>query len=428
LYANLKIVVMKNYYLTFVCSFLSMLVYAQNVGINTTGATPDPSAGLDINFTDLGLLIPRMTTAQRNAIASPANSLLIFNTTTNCVEAYNSTTSNWQIISCFNTCTSVPSSPTGVTISNIRGPGIAPPNIGGEFSISWNAVAGATHYYVDVSHDNAFTQKVIDNVMVTSTSYIATNLRCQTTYYVRVKAANNCGTSTPSAVVQDNTKMCYPACGYQQWLPMNLNVGTQIPASTTQGLGDKWCYNNNAANCATYGGLYQWTTVLQISSTFLNTLYGIQPWMTCDPCGSGGRQGICPAGYHIPTDLEWSRYEWCVENNISPTGTIPLTIFQNNIGWRGSNTPGVGPGSKMKVTSSNTPSWDGTNTSGFSALPAGYAISGSFYLLGTNAFFWSATESSSTAAWFRYLNTGLALSSRQLNPKASGFSVRCLQD
>jgi uncharacterized protein (TIGR02145 family) len=420
--------IMNKFNLTLICLTFTVVLNAQNVGINSTGVPPNPSAGLDINFTDRGLLIPRMTTSQRNAISSPANSLLIFNITTQCFEAYNSTTSNWQTISCQNTCTSVPSSPTGVIISNIKGPGIAPPNIGGEFTISWNPVAGATHYYVDVSHDNAFTQKVIDNVMVTGTSYIATNLRCQTTYYVRVKAANNCGTSIPSAIVQDTTKMCYPACGYQQWLPMNLNVGTQIPASTTQGLGDKWCYNDLASNCATYGGLYQWTTVVQIPNTFLNTLYGTQSWMTCDPCGSGGRQGICPAGYHVPTDLEWSRYEWCIENNISPTGTTPLTTFQTTTLMRGSSTAGVGPGDKMKVTRSNTPSWDGTNTSGFSALPAGIAYNGSFQGLGISAFFWSATEGNPTDAWYRHLSLYYPQSYRYGMYKASGMSVRCLQD
>jgi uncharacterized protein (TIGR02145 family) len=269
---------------------------------------------------------------------------------------------------------------------------------------------------------------VIDNVMVTSTSYIATNLRCQTTYYVRVKAANNCGTSTPSAVVQDNTKMCYPACDYQQWLPMNLNVGIQIPGSTTQGLGDKWCYNDLASNCAIYGGLYQWTTVVQISNTYLNTQFGTQPWMTCDPCGSGGRQGICPPGYHVPTDLEWSRYEYCIENNISPTGTTPLTTFQNSTGWRGSTTAGVGPGDKMRVTSSNTPSSNGTNTSGFSALPAGYASGGSFYGLGASACFWSASENSPSFAWGRVLLAGNLQSYRNFYNKALGFSVRCLQN
>jgi uncharacterized protein (TIGR02145 family) len=207
----------------------------------------------------------------------------------------------------------------------------------------------------------------------------------------------------------------------------NLDVGTQITAFFTQGLGDKWCYNNLAANCATYGGLYQWTTVVQIPNTFLTNLYGTQPWMTCDPCGSSGRQGICPAGYHVPTDLEWSRYEWCVENNISPTGSTSLNTFQNALGFRGSNIAGVGAGDKMKVTSSNTPSWDGTNTSGFSALPAGGGISGSFQFLGTRAFFWTATENGGSS-YFRNLDSGNPRSSRDYTFKTFGFSVRCLQD
>lgn len=55
------------------------------ISLNTTGNNPDPSAALDIDMPDKGLLIPRLTTAQRDAIASPANSLLIFNTTTQCL-------------------------------------------------------------------------------------------------------------------------------------------------------------------------------------------------------------------------------------------------------------------------------------------------------------------------------------------------------
>jgi uncharacterized protein (TIGR02145 family) len=202
----------------------------------------------------------------------------------------------------------------------------------------------------------------------------------------------------------------------------NLNVGTMISASTSQtnnGVQEKWCYNNNAANCTTYGGLYQWNEAMQYAAS-----------VNCDPCGSSGVQGLCPAGYHIPTDLEWSRYEWCIENTISPTGTTPLTTFQTTTGMRGSTTAGVGPGSKMKVTSSNTPSWDGTNTSGFSALPAGYFSfsSGSFFYLGTNTWFWSATEISSIGAWGRNLSTGNARSYRLNYTKTHGFSVRCLQD
>jgi len=54
--------------------------YSQNVGINADGSTPDPSAMLHVKSTDKGMLIPRMTQSQRNAIGSPATGLLIFQT------------------------------------------------------------------------------------------------------------------------------------------------------------------------------------------------------------------------------------------------------------------------------------------------------------------------------------------------------------
>jgi hypothetical protein len=53
---------------------------AQNVGINATGAAPDASAGLDVDFTNRGFLVPRMTAAQRAAIATPATGLLVYQT------------------------------------------------------------------------------------------------------------------------------------------------------------------------------------------------------------------------------------------------------------------------------------------------------------------------------------------------------------
>ncbi len=72
------------------------IIKAQNVGINSSGATPNASAGLDVDFSNKGVLIPRMTTAQRTAISSPANGLLVFDTQLNCVYMYLSTTSSWR--------------------------------------------------------------------------------------------------------------------------------------------------------------------------------------------------------------------------------------------------------------------------------------------------------------------------------------------
>ena len=73
-------------------------ICAQNVGISPDGSAPDNSAMLDIKSTSGGLLIPRMTTAQRDAISNPAQSLLIFNTTIKCYEGY--VDGQWRSIYC----------------------------------------------------------------------------------------------------------------------------------------------------------------------------------------------------------------------------------------------------------------------------------------------------------------------------------------
>jgi len=74
------------------------LLKGQNVGIGTS--TPHSSARLHIESTNSGLLIPRMTTTQRDAIATPAHGLLIFNTTSNCLEMYDNTASQWIRVDC----------------------------------------------------------------------------------------------------------------------------------------------------------------------------------------------------------------------------------------------------------------------------------------------------------------------------------------
>jgi hypothetical protein len=80
------------------CSLIIAHCYSQGISINTIGNSADVSAILDVKSTSQGLLIPRMTTVQRDAINSPALSLLIFNTTTNCFEAY--VNGVWYSLSC----------------------------------------------------------------------------------------------------------------------------------------------------------------------------------------------------------------------------------------------------------------------------------------------------------------------------------------
>ena len=74
---------MKNLFLTLVLVSITSFTFAQNVGINTTGAVPNASAALDIDFPDKGLLIPRvslLSTTDVVTIPAPATSLLVYNT------------------------------------------------------------------------------------------------------------------------------------------------------------------------------------------------------------------------------------------------------------------------------------------------------------------------------------------------------------
>ncbi len=86
----------KTSFLTVFSLLFSLSASSQNVGINGTGATPDASAMLDIASTTSGLLAPRMTTAQRTAIATPANGLLVFDMTTESFWFYNGVTPAWE--------------------------------------------------------------------------------------------------------------------------------------------------------------------------------------------------------------------------------------------------------------------------------------------------------------------------------------------
>src|ERR1700739_4762827 len=82
---------------------------AQNVAINSTGAAPNSSAVLDLSAnTAGGLLLPYMNNAQMLLLSPTAsNSLLIYNSTVNCIEAYYTGTASWQPIFC--PCSAAPS-------------------------------------------------------------------------------------------------------------------------------------------------------------------------------------------------------------------------------------------------------------------------------------------------------------------------------
>jgi hypothetical protein len=92
---------MKKSFIAFILLFYSAMAFSQAVAINSTGASPDASSLLDVSSTNKGMLLPRMTQAQRNAIASPANGLFIYQTDGTPGLYHNAGTPavpNWQLL------------------------------------------------------------------------------------------------------------------------------------------------------------------------------------------------------------------------------------------------------------------------------------------------------------------------------------------
>jgi uncharacterized protein (TIGR02145 family) len=438
---------------------LSVLLYkgagssmmAQNIGISTNGAVPDPSALLDINASpngNQGLLIPRLTMAQRDNLATscsctPAQTLLIFNTTDSCFETYLGTT--WHPMWCTTGTCPTPIAPTA-------GTSVA---AAGQIDWNWNTVEGATGYQWNTS--NTYPGSGIDTV--SSANYIEPELNCATSYTLYVWAYNQCGVSVSPVALTQTTSAC-PSCGPQLWAPSNLVLTpistysvTMNPDNQPQDAGMEWCANDVAANCAIYGGLFDWSN----ATGLLSGAGGAAT--TCNPCGSMGIQGLCPTNYHVPTDLEWSQYEYCLESTVAPTGTTTLATFQTtNFGYRGStsSTAGVyqGPGAKLKMTAAQGGNWAFTsytnnNLSNFGALASGYdwimpgpVATFQTDFLGVDGAYWTATEINpgaagqpdGGAAYNRLLTSQNLASDAQVyrtiyyGPEGLGLSVRCLHN
>lgn len=189
--------------------------------------------------------------------------------------------------------------------------------------------------------------------------------------------------------------------GTQCWMAENLNIGTMINGSNNQtdnGTIEKYCYNNSTTNCDTYGGLYQWGEMMQYVTT-------------------EGTQGICPTGWHLPTNAEW-----CTLENYVDAGTVSCSAT----GWRGTDA-----GGNLKESGTThwiSPNTGATNSSGFTGLPGGYRnMVGTFNGLTIDAYFWSSIESG-TGAWHRSLYYAFAQVNWGGNTLSYGFSVRCVRD
>ena len=223
--------------------------------------------------------------------------------------------------------------------------------------------------------------------------------------------AFTCGTDTVSYGGKNYATV---QIGTQCWFRENLNVGTMLasaatmPDDTAPTLNNpdtvqKWCYNNDSAICNTDGGLYTWAEANALANSCNTT--------TCTP--SEPNQGICPTGWHIPSDAE----QYTLENYLKDSGQT-CNAARVNV-WDCSSA-----GSKLSTLVLN-----GNNSSGFTALIAGARSSaGSFAWRGSSEYFWSSWSGSASHTWVRYLNPDYAKVCRSAIPKTYGVSVRCFKN
>jgi uncharacterized protein (TIGR02145 family) len=213
----------------------------------------------------------------------------------------------------------------------------------------------------------------------------------------------------PTMVDIDGNTYSTILIGDQCWMAENLKTttyqnGTPIPniidntAWSNLVTGSYAWYNNDNSWKNIYGAIYNWYTVV-------------------DP------NGLCPSGWHVPTNNDWT----ILTDFIGGTGSLNGTKLKS---CRQVNSPAGGA-----CNTSIHPRWDqysnfyGTDNYGFSGFPAGFRHNGGEYTnIGTSTYWWSSTQSTSSKAWIRGLGYYYGSVDVMDVDREYGFTVRCIKD
>jgi uncharacterized protein (TIGR02145 family) len=195
--------------------------------------------------------------------------------------------------------------------------------------------------------------------------------------------------------------------GDQWWMAENLRTTRYADGMLISGV---YAYEDEDSNAQNYGGLYTWNAVMNGNES--------------NNSNPSGVQGVCPTGWHVPSDAEWQQLEMY----------LGMTEEEaDDIGWREHDIAG-----KLKSTRTepiphprwNEPNIEATNESGFSALPGGYKDKeNDFHLIWRYGYWWTSTESfTEFRAWYRGLDYNFTGVLRYRTDKQVGLSVRCVKD
>jgi uncharacterized protein (TIGR02145 family) len=176
--------------------------------------------------------------------------------------------------------------------------------------------------------------------------------------------------------------------GTQIWMAENLNYYTTSGSE---------CYNSIETNCIIYGRLYNWETAMANSASSSDNPSGVQ--------------GICPSGWHLPSDAEWDILMTAVGGSSAAGQYLKATD-----GW-----------SDCGLYGSGSNNWC-EDIYGFSALPIGEELDVYSNYVGFAGYWWSSTESSGTAAYNRAMEWNSSSTRRSNYYKHDVHSVRCIKD
>lgn len=224
---------------------------------------------------------------------------------------------------------------------------------------------------------------------------------CRTGAYTFEDLTGFCGDSITDA--RDEKKYATVLIGNQCWMAQDLNVGLRINASGDQSddsIIEKYCYDDLESNCTLWGGLYQWPELMNYVTT-------------------PGVRGICPMGWHVPTDGEFKVLEGNVDSQYGP-GSVEWHKFGT---WRG-----LDAGYHLRA-SSGWSNGNGSDAFGFHALPGGYMIDYNVFNDGGGCLNYQTSSSDSYGNPFvRHINGDFSEVLRNVNPADDGCSLRCIKD